>query len=74
MRYVMARYESIQRELTYRIYISDALKQISENTAKFGGGGYMKIRLAEIIFPKPADTRTHEEVVEHIRGKLRELR
>ena len=74
MRYVMARYESIQRELTYRIYVSDALKQIAENTAKFGGGGYTKIRLAEILFPKPEDNRTHEEVVEHIRGKLRELR
>lgn len=73
MRYVMARYEINQRELAYRIYVSDALRVISENTAKFGGGGYAKVRFADIIHPKPEDKRTHEEVVEHIRRKLRAL-
>lgn len=74
MRYVMARYESNQRELACRIYITDALRTISENTAKYGGGSYIKARYADIIHPKPEDGRTHEEVVDHIRKKLRELR
>ncbi len=74
MRYVMARYLDNQREVAYRIYITDALRIISENTAKYGGGGYIKARYADIIHPKPEDNRTHEEVVAHIRGKLRELR
>lgn len=73
MRYVMARYEVYQRELAYRIYVTDALRIISENTARFGGGGYVKARFADIVNPKPEDPRTHDEVVEHIRGKLRNL-
>lgn len=71
MRYVMARYEREQRELAYRIYISDALRTISENTAKFGGGGYMKVRFADIIMPRPEDDRTSDEIIGHIREKLR---
>ena len=71
MRYVMARYEREQRELAYRIYISDALCKISENTAKFGGGGYMKVRFADIIMPRPEDDRTSDEIISHIREKLR---
>ena len=71
MRYVMARYEKEQRELTYRIYVTDALRNISENTAKYGGGGYMKVRFADIITPKPEDDRTSEEIISHIRDKLR---
>lgn len=71
MRYVMARYEREQRELAYRIYISDALRTISENTAKFGGGGYMKVRFADIIMPRPEDDRTSDEIISHIKDKLR---
>lgn len=74
MRYVMARYESERRDMAYRIYITDALRIISENTAKLGGGGYIKARFLDIIDPTPADERTHDEVVDHIRGCLRELR
>lgn len=71
MRYVTARFEREQRELAYRIYVTDALRSISVNTAKFGGGGYMKIRFADIIMPQPEDDRTSEEIISHIRKKLR---
>lgn len=74
MRYVMARYRESQRELAYRFYVTDALRSISQNTANFGGGLYIQARFADIIQPKPEDDRTSEEVIEHIRGKLRELR
>lgn len=73
MRYVMARYESEQRELAYRIYVTDALKQITENTAKFGGGGYIRARFADIIHPAPEETRTSAEIIENIRDKLNKL-
>lgn len=72
MRYVLARFEIYQRELAYRIYISDALQNISENTAKFGSGRYMKVRFADIIMPQPEDDRTSEEIISHIREKLRD--
>lgn len=62
MRYAMARYQSQQRDLAYRIYITDCLRIISENTAKMGGGPYITTKFADIINPKPVDNRTGEEI------------
>ena len=73
MRYVMTRYKQSQREVAYRIYVTDALRNISENTAKYGGGSYIQSRFADIIHPRPEDNRTQAEIVEQIRGKLRKL-
>ena len=66
MRYAMARYQSQQRDLAYRIYVTDCLRIISENTAKMGGGSYMKAKLADIINPNPVDNRTGEEIAADI--------
>ena len=66
MRYAMARYQSQQRDLAYRIYVSDCLRIISENTAKIGGGSYITAKLADIINPKPTDNRTGEEITADI--------
>ncbi len=66
MRYAMARYQSQQRDLAYRIYVSDCLRIISENTAKIGGGSYITAKFADIINPKPVDSRTGEEIAADI--------
>ena len=66
MRYAMARYQSQQRDLAYRIYVSDCLRIISENTAKTGGGSYITAKFADIISPKPVDKRTGEEIAADI--------
>ena len=66
MRYAMARYQSQQRDLAYRIYVTDCLRIISENTAKMGGGSYITANLADIINPKPVDNRTGEEIAADI--------
>ena len=66
MRYAIARYQSQQRDLAYRIYIADCLRIISENTAKMGGGSYITVKLADIINPKPVDNRTGEEIAADI--------
>lgn len=75
MRYVMARYENYQRELAYRIYVSDTLRNISENTARFGGGGYIRARFADLIKvdSQPEDNRTSDEIIGGIRKKLRKM-
>ena len=62
MRYAMARYQSQQRDLVYRIYVTDCLRIISENTAKMGGGSYITAKFVDIINPKPVDNRTGEEI------------
>lgn len=66
MRYAMARYQSQQRDLAYRIYVSDCLRIISENTAKMCGGSYITAKLADIINPKLVDDRTGEEIAADI--------
>jgi hypothetical protein len=55
------------------VYVSDALKCVAENTAKYGGGGYIKQRYADIIHPKPEETRTGDEIIEHMKEKLKRL-
>ena len=66
MRYAMARYQSQQRDLAYRIYIADCLRILSENTAKVGGGSYITAKFADIINPKPVEKRTGEEIAADI--------
>lgn len=66
MRYAIARYQSQQRDLAYRIYVSDCLRIISENTAKTGGGSYITATLSDIINPEPVDKRTGEEIAADI--------
>ena len=66
MRYAMARFNQHQRDLAYRIYVSDCLRIISENTAKIGGGSYITAKFEDIINPKPVDNRTGEEIAADI--------
>ena len=66
MRYAMARYQSQQRDLAYRIYVADCLRIISENTAKIGGGSYITAKFSDIINPKPVDNRAGEEIAADI--------
>ena len=66
MRYAAARFNQHQRDLAYRIYITDCLRIISENTAKIGGGSYITAKFPDIINPKPVDNRTGEEIAADI--------
>lgn len=67
MRYAIARYQSQQRDLAYRIYVTDCLRIISENTAKMVmGGSYITANFSDIINPKPSDNRTGEEIAADI--------
>lgn len=51
---------------TYRVYVSDTLRIISENTARFGGGVYTKQRYYDVINPPKVDTRTGDEIAADI--------
>ena len=66
MRYVTARFNQHQRDLAYRIYVTDCLRIISENTAKIGGGSYITAKFADIINTKPVDNRAGEEIAADI--------
>ena len=66
MRYAIARYQSQQRDLAYRIYIADCLRMVTENTAKAVCGSYISAKFADIINPKPVDDRAGEEIAADI--------
>lgn len=66
MRYATARFNQHQRDLAYRIYASDCLRIISENTAKIGGGSYITAKFEDIINPKHVDNRAGEEIAADI--------
>ena len=67
MRYVLAQYRREQEDKAYRIYVTDALRMISENTASSVGGKYITARFADVIAPpKEEDNRTCEEITAEI--------
>ena len=62
----MARLNERARDEAYRIYVTDALRVVAENTAQYVGGNYIKARYADIIEPKKQDNRTCEEITADI--------
>ena len=67
MRYVLAQYRREQEDKAYCIYVTDALRLISENTASSVGGKYITARFADVIAPpKEEDNRTCEEITAEI--------
>lgn len=68
--------ESVREQnekIAFQIYLTDALKVIGENTAKYSGGSYLKVRFEDIVHPRPEETRTPEEVKNQITQKLARL-
>ncbi len=64
-------YNHAQRQEIYRIYVSDTLRIITENTAKFVGGGYIKKRYIEIVEPhkNKQDNRSAQEIIDDVVNK-----
>ena len=50
------------KDTAYRVYVTDCLKLIAENTKNIA----LKLRYYDIIQPKKADTRTGDEIVADI--------
>jgi hypothetical protein len=69
----IAYFKKEQHEKAYKMYITDALKIIAENTAKQVGGSYLTARYAEIIEPVKQETRTANEIIINIKDKLARL-
>lgn len=55
-----------REERIYREYVTDCLRQIAENTAKYAGGQYPIERWADKLKQKPKEARTGEQIVADI--------
>lgn len=56
----------MKEEYLYRMYVSDCLRIITENTAKFAGGSFMKMRYSELIDSKPKLQKSAEEIIAEV--------
>ena len=62
----MSKVKQQAKDTAYRVYVTDCLKLIAENTANISRGKYMKSRYHDIIHPAKVDDRTGDEIVEDI--------
>ena len=60
MDFIVALFQKEQEDMAYRIYVTDALKLLTEN-----GNRTLNIRFAELVEKrnKPQDNRSGEEIV-----------
>ena len=58
--------ESHEKDIVYRVYVTDALEIIAYNLAKVYGGKTMSRRFLDIIKPKQEDNRTAEEIIKEV--------
>ena len=70
MRYAIARYNENQRELAYRIYVTDCLRITARYTAALGQADLNFDRFADRLYPQPVDNRTADDIIDGIRKKL----
>ena len=57
----------------YKAYITEALRIISENTARYTGGGYIKVKYTDIINPRPEEKRTRTEIIDQMKLRLQQI-
>lgn len=63
MRYAMARYKESRREVAYRIYVTDCLRMITENTAAMVNGVYTTKRYFDCISERKEEVKPGEEIL-----------
>ena len=69
MRYVVSKYKEQQKEMAYRVYVTECLRVMTENTAKQSesGGSYLNKPFADVIGNNnPKDERTADEIIADI--------
>lgn len=59
-----------QKELGFKIYVTDSLKFINESVVKLNGGNTMKKRFVELIENKSEKEQSANEVIARISNKL----
>jgi hypothetical protein len=58
MDFITALFSKEQQEMMFRVYVSEALKVLTENT-----GRGITTHYTDLISPKPKDNRSGEEIV-----------
>ena len=62
-----------KQDEAYRVYMSEAVKNINEILANNFTGSYMVKSYTDLISHKPVDTRSAEQIIDDIRSGLQRL-
>ena len=81
MRYVTTRYQSQQRDLAYRIYVSECSRITTENTAKTVAilshgemeAPYMTLAINDILNNKPKEEKTEKQIIDEMQAEFARL-
>lgn len=65
-------HENKQSE-SYKVYMSEAVKNINEILANNFNGSYMKISYMDMMKPQKVEERTAEQIIDDIRSGLQRL-
>ena len=66
MRYCLAKREEYLTSKAYRIYMTDAVRILTENTARAFQGKYLEERWIDRVSPRKEDNRTAEDIKQHM--------
>lgn len=71
LRWVRAAWDEHTRDLSFRVYLTDAVRLAAENAAHIGGGAVMRDRWADTLDERRPveDTRDAEEIIADIAEK-----
>lgn len=74
MKYVLARIKDRVKTYAYRYYITDGIKVLTSNTAKFAGGSELVLSYREMIDVNsekdPDKEKSGEEIIAHMKKKI----
>lgn len=70
--YCIAFFREKEKEEAFRVYVTDALKVLTKNTATMFGGNAMSIRFYDMIHPKQI-TESAEDIIKRMSKKLEQM-
>lgn len=68
-----ARFKKELEEHAFKMYVTQAVKNINKILAETYSGTYMQVSFDEVLNPKPKDERTAEEIIHDIKTGLERL-
>lgn len=73
MKYVQASChdKNNRKEEAFKVYVTSALQNMNKILAEVYSGTYMKLSFDEMLNPKQEDTRTADEIINHIKNGLK---
>lgn len=73
IQYLKARIKRRHEQVVFRAYVSEGVRLAANNVANAFGGSTLSCSFASLLEGPKHETRTAEEIISHMKGKLREI-